>query len=60
VPYASKAQQRFFNAQRGKAISESTVDEWNDASRGAMKGKPDKVKPKGGGAARWARRRAAS
>jgi len=61
MPYVSKAQQRFFNANRGGAISESTVDEWNDESRGKMKDKPEKVAAgKKGNAASWARKKAAS
>jgi hypothetical protein len=59
MPYVSARQRRYFNAQRGKAISESTVDEWNEATRG--KKLPESApKRRGGKAAKWAARRAAS
>jgi hypothetical protein len=34
MPYKSDAQRRYFNANAGDEISESTVDEWNQASKG--------------------------
>lgn len=58
MPYVSARQRRYFNAQKGKAISESTVDEWNDETRG--KKLPESAPKKKGGAGVWARRKAAS
>ena len=35
MPYASQAQERFFNANRAKMESQGVnVDEWNQASKG--------------------------
>jgi len=43
MPYKSKAQEKFFNANRGKLEKKGVnVDEWNKASKG--KKLPKKVK----------------
>jgi aminoglycoside phosphotransferase (APT) family kinase protein len=45
MPYKSKAQQAYFNANRAKLEAQGVdVDEWNAASRG--KKLPARVKPK--------------
>jgi hypothetical protein len=45
MPYVSKAQQGYFNANRGKLEKQGVnVDEWNSASKG--KKLPEKKKPK--------------
>ena len=45
MPYASKAQQGYFNANRAKLEKQGVnVDEWNKASKG--KKLPKRVKPK--------------
>jgi hypothetical protein len=45
MPFKSKAQQGYFNANRGKLEAQGVdVDEWNKASKG--KKLPQKVKPK--------------
>lgn len=45
MPYKSKAQEKFFNANRGKLEKQGVnVDEWNKSSKG--KKLPDKVKKK--------------
>lgn len=47
MPYASDAQRRYFNAQRGKDIPADVVDEFNEASRGMkLPEKIGKVKKK--------------
>lgn len=44
MPYVSKKQERFFNANRNKLEKQGVnVDEWNAASKG--KELPEKVKP---------------
>ena len=45
-PYVSRKQQAYFNAQRGKEVPASVVDEFNEASRG--KKLPKKVKKTNG------------
>jgi len=45
MPYASKKQEAYFNANRKKLESQGVdVDEWNKASKGMKL--PEKVKPK--------------
>jgi hypothetical protein len=46
MPYVSKAQEAYFNANRKKLEAQGVdVDEWNSASKG--KKLPDKVKKAG-------------
>ena len=49
MPYKSKAQERYFNANRSKLESEGVnVDEWNAASKGRkLPAKKSTPKPKG-------------
>jgi hypothetical protein len=45
MPYVSKKQEAFFNANRGKLEKQGVnVDEWNAASKG--KSLPERKKPK--------------
>lgn len=45
MPYRSKAQENYFNANREKLESMGvSVDEWNEASKGKTKSLPYKVK----------------
>ncbi len=47
MPYKSRAQEKFFNANKKKLEKQGVnVDEWNKSSRG--KKLPNKVKPKKG------------
>lgn len=52
MPFKSKAQQGYFNANRGKLEAQGVnVDEWNSASKGMKlpsKTKPQKTKAKSG------------
>jgi hypothetical protein len=43
MPYVSKAQQGYFNAQKGKKVPAAVVDEFNQASKG-LTGLPKHVK----------------
>lgn len=45
MPYKSKAQEAYFNANK-EEIGESTVDEYNEASKG--KELPERLSPKPG------------
>jgi hypothetical protein len=55
VPYVSDSQRRKFHAMANRGqISESTVDEWDRATKGK------KLPEKKGGTATWAKRRASS
>lgn len=43
MPYKSKAQQRYFNANRKKLERQGVdVDEWNRSSKGKMASKPQR------------------
>ena len=45
MPYQSRQQEKFFNANRSQLEKQGVnVDEWNRASKG--KGLPQRVKPK--------------
>jgi hypothetical protein len=45
MPYKSKAQEAYFNANRAKLEAQGVnVDEWNNASKGAKL--PERAKPK--------------
>lgn len=57
MPYVSAKQRRFFNANRGGKISESTVDEFNEETKGKKLPEEAPSKKKGGLAA-WAKKRA--
>lgn len=47
MPYKSKAQQAYFNANKKELERQGVdVDEWNRSSKGRMKNKPKHVKSK--------------
>jgi len=48
MPYKSKAQAaKFHEMEKRGEISSKVVKEWDKASKGKMKNKPEHVKPKG-------------
>lgn len=56
MPYSSKSQQRYFNANKKKLEKQGvSVDEWNKSSKGLKL--PKKVKKKGGGKNAQSRKR---
>lgn len=57
MPYQSRSQQRAFHAKLNRGeISESTVKEWDEASKG--KKLPDRLPPKKSSLGKWAKKRA--